>query len=219
MTDKRLKILFIYFSFTNQVHKVVEVMSEVLRADGCDVNHARVEFVDPRYHGVFSAFPLRNAWLQLSSMLLPQLRRMTGEITVPQEMLEGDYDLICFGSPTWWLTTNMPIRSFLESRAAAKVLNGRKFAAFVVCRRYWKENLKTVKRLGTKNGGHYVAGTHFTFAGRQVASLLSFISYMGTGTNKPRYLGMKIPPTNLQPNFQTGAIEFAKSLVKYIGHD
>jgi hypothetical protein len=145
-------------------------------------------------------------------MLLPQMRRATGEIHVPQDILEGEYDLVCFGSPTWWLTTNMPVRSFLKSEAAARLLKGRRFAAFVVCRRYWQENLETVKRLGIENGGEYVGGAHFTFAGGQVTSLLSFISYMGTGTNEQRYLGLKIPPTNLKADYLSGAETFANTL-------
>jgi hypothetical protein len=212
MTSKNPKILFVYFSFTNQTHKVVEAMSEVLRAKGCNVSLARIEFTDPRYAGIFSKFPLRHAFLQLISMLPPQLRRATGEIHVSQDKLEGEYDLVCFGSPTWWLTTNMPVRSFLKSEAAAQLLKGRRFAAFVVCRRYWRKNLETVKRLGIENGGEYVGGAHFTFAGGQVASLLSFISYMGAGINKPRFLGLKIPPTNLKADYLNGAETFANSL-------
>jgi hypothetical protein len=212
MTSKSPKILFVYFSFTNQTHKVVEAMSEVMRAKGCEVSHARIEFTDPRYRGIFSKFPLPHAFLQLISMLPPQMRRATGEIHVPQDILEGEYDLVCFGSPTWWLTTNMPVRSFLKSEAAARLLKGRRFAAFVVCRRYWQENLETVKRLGIENGGEYVGGTHFTFAGGQVTSLLSFISYMGTGINKQRYLGLKIPPTNLKADYLSGAETFANTL-------
>ncbi len=208
------KILFVYFSFTQQTQKVVEVMSDVLRAKGCSVSQARIEFTDERYAGVFSNFPLRRAFLQLISMFPPQLRRATGEIRIDHEILAGDYDLICFGSPTWWLTTNMPMRSFLKSDAAARLLKGRRFGAFVVCRRYWKNNLETVKRLGIANGGDYVGGTYFTFAGGQVASLLSFVSYMGAGINKPRYLGLKIPPTNLKPDYSIGAEAFADSLAE-----
>jgi hypothetical protein len=73
------KILFVYFSFTNQTRKVVEAMSDVMRAKGCVVSHARIEFTDARYAGVFSKFPLRRAFLQLISMFPPQLRRAAGE--------------------------------------------------------------------------------------------------------------------------------------------
>jgi len=40
--------------------------------------------------------------------------------------------------------------------SVGKALDGKRFAAFVVCRRCWSINLKTVRKLGTANGGDYV---------------------------------------------------------------
>jgi hypothetical protein len=81
----------------------------------------------------------------------------------------------------------------MKSETAARLLDRKRFATFVVCRRYWRNNLKTMKKLGTKQGGEYVNGIHFTFAGRQVRSLLSLLSYLGKGENRERYLGVRIP--------------------------
>ena len=89
--------------------------------------------------------PFKHRYLDLFRMLPPQLRRATGEIRIPAQAESGDYDLVVIGSPTWWLTTCMPIRSYLKSDAAAKLLKGKSVAGFVVCRRYWKNNLKTVQ--------------------------------------------------------------------------
>ena len=47
----------------------------------------------------------------------------------------------------------MPIRSFLKSDEAGRLLSGKRFAAFVVCRRYWGINLRSVEELGTRRGG------------------------------------------------------------------
>ena len=106
--------------------------------------------------------------LDIFGMMPAQLRGATGEIRIPEEASEGEYDLICIGSPTWWLKTSVPIRSFLKSDSAAQVLGGTRFAAFVVCRRYWSVNLKAVRTLGVAQGGEWVNGTHFSFAGGQV---------------------------------------------------
>ena len=72
--------------------------------------------------------------LDLLWMLPSQLRRATGEIRIPEEAREGKYDLVCIGSPTWWLTTCMPIRSFMKSDAAARLLRQKRFAAILICR-------------------------------------------------------------------------------------
>ena len=106
----------------------------------------------------------------------------------------------------------MPIRSYMKSDAAAKLLNGKSVAAFVVCRRYWKNNIKTVRRWPKGTAPRPSETTHFAYLGGQVRSLLSLISYLGTGEYHERYLGMKIPPTNLQPEGDDAARAFAATL-------
>jgi hypothetical protein len=78
-------------------------------------------------------------------MLPARFRGATGEIRIPDDALEGKYDLVCIGSPTWWPKTSVPVRSFLKSDAARRPLSGKRFAAFVVCRRDWSINLRTVR--------------------------------------------------------------------------
>ena len=145
-------------------------------------------------------------------MIPAQLRGATGEIRIPDAAREGSYDLVCIGSPTWWMKTSVPIRSYLKSDAAGQILGGKRFAAFVVCRRYWGINLRAVKKLGTAKGGSYVDGAHWAFAGGQIKSLLSLLSYLGTGENRDEYLGVKIPPTNLRSDDLEQAREFASRL-------
>jgi hypothetical protein len=76
-----------------------------------------------------------------------------------------------------------------------------------------------VKKLGTERGGEYVDGIHFSFAGGQVRSLLSLLSYFGKGENRERYLGVKIPPTNLKPDYLEQAQAFATGLADGLVHD
>jgi menaquinone-dependent protoporphyrinogen IX oxidase len=205
-------ILFVYFTYTKQTLKVVEAMSEVLERRGCDVHRAVIEFDEPRYAKRFETFPMPHPFREVLGMIPAELRRRPAKIGIPETITQREYDLVVIGSPTWWLSTNVPIRSFLESDVAARVLDQRRFAAFVVCRRYWKHNFKTVKRLGTKRGGVFLDGVHFRYQGGQVRSLLSLISYLGSGQNRERYLGVKIPPTNLQEHHLEQARGFARAL-------
>src|SRR6266566_3124068 len=205
-------VLFVYYTHTQQSLRVAEAMAGVLRERGCDVTLAGVEFTDPHYARKFGRFPFRHAVLDLLTVLPAQTRRATGQIRIPDAARAGDYDLVCFGSPTWFFTTNMPLRSYLKSAEAGKVLAGKRFAAYVVCRRYWSINLKEVRKLGTAQGGAYAGGTHFQFAGGQIRSLLSLLSYFGTGEMRERVLGVRIPPTNLKPDFTGQAQAFANKL-------
>jgi hypothetical protein len=149
---------------------------------------------------------------EVVGMIPAELRRRPGEIRIPDVVTERAYDFVCIGSPTWWLSTNVPIRSFLESDTANQVLDGKPFTAAVACRRYWRHNLKTVRRLGTKRGGTFVDGIHFRYEGGQVRSLLSLLSYLGSGEYRKRYLGMKIPPTNMRDYHLEQAQTFASGL-------
>ena len=212
-------VLLLYYTYTKQALRVADVMAETFRARGFDVQQAAIEFADSRYAGRFAQFPLQHPYIDLFGMLPPQLRRATGEVRVPDIVTRGTYDLICIGSPTWWLTTNMPVRSFLKSGAASQLISGKRFAAFVVCRRYWRNNMNTVRRLGMKQGGIWLGGIHFTYAGGQVRSLLSFISYVAKGENRARYLGVSIPPTNLRPGYELEAGRFADRLADRLEAD
>jgi flavodoxin len=207
------RVLFVYYSHTKQAERVCDAMADVFRARGCEVSKAGIEFTDPHYAKNFKEFPFRHAVFGILPLLWPQLRRKTGQIGIPEAAKQGDYDLVCFGSPTWFFTTNMPLRSYLTSDEARTVLAGKPFAAYVVCRRYWSVNLKEVRKLGTALGGRFVDGIRFTYEGGQIRSLLSLLSYFGKGEMRERSLGIRIPPTNLKPDFGDQAQAFANKLV------
>lgn len=212
----RPEVLIVYYTYTKQTLKVLESTAEVLRARGCEVTFAPIEFTDPRYAARFDEFPMPHPFLEVLGMIPAELRRRTGKISIPDVVTQRDYDLILFGSPTWWLSTNVPIRSFLQSETAGRVLNGKPFAAAVACRRYWKHNLKTVRRLGVERGGSFLDGVHFAYEGGQVRSLLSLISYLGSGEYRDRYLGLKIPPTNVRDYQLQTAREFGDRLANHL---
>src|SRR3954471_1779852 len=210
--ETRTRILFVYYSHTQQAKRVCDAMAEVLRGRGCEVTQAGIEFTDPKYAKNFTTFPFKHAVFSILPLLWPQLRKKAGQIRIPDAAQAGDYDLICFGSPTWFFRTCMPMRSYLRSDAAKMVLSGKPFSAYVVCRRYWSVNLRAVSRLGTTAGGTYLEAVRFTYEGGQVRSLLSLLSYLGSGEMRERALGIKIPPTQLKPGFAARAAGFASQL-------
>jgi hypothetical protein len=210
--DKKPRVLFVYYSHTQQAERVCDAMADVLQARGCGVTKASIEFTEPKYVERFSRFPFRHAVFDILPLLLPQLRRKTGQIRIPDEAKQGDYDLVVLGSPTWFFMTAMPLRSYLKTDEARAVMAGKPFSAYVVCRRYWHWNLNEASRLGVEAGGRYIDGIHFTYKGGQIRSLLSLLSYFGKGEMRERSFGIKIPPTNLQPDFGDQAEAFANAL-------
>lgn len=213
MNATKPKVLFVYYTYTNQTQKVVDAMSEAMHERGCEVVLAKVDLTDTRYTARFHEFPMPKPFRELVAMIPAEIFRKTGEISIPEEAKADDYDLVCIGAPTWWLSTDLPMRSYLESDAAGPVLKGTPFAPVVCCRRYYGHNLRTVKKLATKKGGKYLDGIHFAYQGGQIRSLLSLISYLGSGEYKERFHGVKIPPTNLQDDQLGTARDFANGLV------
>jgi len=217
MSATKPKVLLVYFTYTKQTLKVLEAMTETFEGRGWEVEHAAIELTDERYTARFHEFPMPHPYRELFGMIPAELRRTTGEIEIPEPARQGSYDLVCIGSPTWWLSTSVPIRSYLESEAAGKILGDTPFAPIVVCRRYFGHNLRTVKKLASRRGGRYLDGIHFAYEGGQVRSLLSLISYLGSGRYKERYLGMKIPPTNIRDFQLEAARKFVDGLVDRLG--
>jgi flavodoxin len=210
--SKKPTVVFVYYSYTQQTLRVVKTMAAVLRNRGVEVALAGIEFTDPDYADRFDVFPLRRPFLDVVGMIPSALRRTTGTIRIPAVVTDWEFDLVCIGSPTWWFSPAMPIRSFLNSKTATKILKGKRFSVAVLCRRYWKHNLKTVQRLGIMSGGNFVGGIHFAYEGGQLRSMLSLISYLASGEYRPRYLGVKIQPTNLREYQLEQAQIFANEL-------
>lgn len=210
--DRPRRVLLLYYSYTGQARKVLGAAGEVFRERGWEVHSAPILFTDPRYADRFSRFPMNHMWRDFLSMLPAQTLKATGEIRTPDEVRRTDYDLICIGSPTWWRDVSMPLRSFLRSAEARPLLNGKPFAVFVVCRRYWKENLNAVRKLAEKAGGRYEGGIHFGYPGDQVRSMLALTSYLGSGEYREKYLGVRLPATNISADQLDEARRFAADL-------
>ncbi|OBH82984.1 flavodoxin [Mycobacterium sp. E2989] len=215
----RRRVLLLYYTFTGQTLAVLDAAAGVFGERGWEVHRAPITFTDRRYAERFSLFPLRHAALDLLSVLPAQLRRATGEIQTPDEVRDASYDLICIGSSTWWFTMNMPMRTFLKSDEARILLAGKPFAAFCVCRRYWRGNFAAVRRLGERLGGRYAGGVHFEYLGGQIASGLSLMSYLRSGRYRNRYFGLRIPATNVQPYQLEQTRIFARSLADRLAAD
>ena len=209
----RPRVLIVYHSVTNQSTRVVHAIAEELRARDCEVKTAMIEFTDQRWAPHLHQFPMKRPMAQLATILPAQLRHKTGEIVTPPEAQTGDYDLVLIASPTRRIQTSMPIRSYLESPAARVILDGKPFATVSVSRRYFGFNLRQQQKLAEKNGGRFTDKTHFVSAGGQVKSMMSWPGYTKHGEPLKRSMGLKLPPPNLQPDFDEQAKNFADGLV------
>src|SRR5437763_12818425 len=93
-TPSRPRVLFVFYSYTQQTRKVVQEMADVLRERDCEVEQAAIEFTDARWAKRFASFPFRHLYRDLFGMIPAQLRGATGEIQIPDRAQRGDYDLV-----------------------------------------------------------------------------------------------------------------------------
>src|SRR5947209_13675821 len=101
-TSAKPSVLCVYYSYTNQTKKVLDAMADVLRANGCDVTFALIEFTDPRYATRFKEFPMPRPFRELVAMIPSEARDKPVQIEIPDAVTEGEYDMVVLGAPTWW---------------------------------------------------------------------------------------------------------------------
>jgi len=213
MTSEAPKVLIVYYSFTKQTQLAAQIMADRLTERGAAVTTSSIEFTDAHYGKNFSKYPMDRPLPKIFGMLPAQTRKKMGTINVRAEANSDEFDFIIVGSPTWWLTTCMPVRSYLHDPSAKTALNGKPFAAFSVSRRYWKGNIQTIEALGEKNGGQWQGETHFVAYGNQVMSMWSWLAFMRNHAKaRSRSLGKKLPPPNLKSNYEEQAIGFVDEL-------
>jgi hypothetical protein len=213
MTSEAPKVLIVYYSFTKQTEHAAQTMASRLTQRGATVTTSNIEFTDAHYGKRFGKYPMDFPLPKIFSMLPAQARKKTGTIKVPAEAISDGFDYVIVGSPTWWLTTCMPVRSYLHDPASRKALDGKSFSGFSVSRRYWKGNMHTIESLGEKNGGKWEGETHFVAEGNQVMTMWSWLAFMRNHAKaKDRSLGKKLPPPNLKSDYEEQAKSFVDDI-------
>ena len=103
-TATKPSVLMVYYSYTHQTEKVIELMAEVLRDRGCETTLAPIEFTDPRYQKRFKQFPMPRPFLEVVAMIPAELGHKRAQIGIPDVVTERSYDFVVIGAPTWWLS-------------------------------------------------------------------------------------------------------------------
>ena len=205
------RVLVVYYTFSKQTERVADVLARDTRNSVAPTSR-RPASSSPteRWAKRFEKVPMRFPIVHIVGMLPAQIRQATGEIRIPPEAQDGDYDLVVIGSPTWWF--RVACRSVrTSSRPRARPSSpAQRSLAYTTSRRYWKRNLGDMRRFGEADGGTWVGGTHFVAVGNQVQSMLSWLGFMSGFTYFDNVL--RLPPTNLPPGFEAQARQFADTL-------
>jgi protein-tyrosine phosphatase len=208
-----MRCLLIYYSFTGQAQRAVEAAAREIGGAGSEAVTCRIDFAaeEARLRRPLSLVDIKR-WTTAASRgdRLPIRYE-------PPGCLEGSYDLVFVFSNTWQKSPATPIRSFLESPDAARVLSGRPFAVVVVCRRLWENNLAVVRRLGEAAGGSYVDALAVIHNGGNAGSLVQTTTYMmGSGTGRRHLLGVPLPEYGLSPESLDKIAPFTRRVLERV---
>ena len=184
------RALLIYYTFTGEAKRAIDLASAELAASGFDVSTARVDFADEALRLKRPASPATiKRWCDAA-----ESGQRFPVIVEPANALNGNYDLVCIFTNTWQHHPCVPIRSVLALPEMKTALSGKPFAVYVVCRRLWENNLKIVREEAEQSGGRYVGGEHFDHFGSNIGSLIRTVTYsMTSGGKVARFLGIRLP--------------------------
>ena len=144
----------------------------------------------------------------------PQVLRRKCLFSLPADIFEQPFNLVCVGSPTWWLQPAIPVTSLLRSESGLRLLNGRPFCVFAVARSFWRLNAWRVAALGKRCGGRHVGSRGFVFPGNQLQSFAALAGYLATGESPTRFWGMRVHPYGLTAAAVEAARAFASDLAE-----
>ena len=204
-----MQALLVYYSFTDQARIAVDIVSETLRQRGVKSETLRIDYKDP------SQRPTRplpfSEQVKLGDMA--QRRQTVPIVLDAPERLQSRYDLIVLFSNTWKFHPSVPVQSFLASPEASALLRDTPFAVVVVCRGFWRRNLRLVREQAEAHGGRFVGGEGFGFAGGWLSSTIQSIRYVARkGVAERRWGLIRLPPFGLSPYAKTALRAFADRL-------
>jgi hypothetical protein len=208
-----MKCLLLYYSFTGQASRAVDAAAEACRTAGWAAVTCRVDFSD-------AANQLRRP------LSISDVKRWTAAASQgvsmpiacdPPGALQTEYDLVCIFSNTWQSHPCVPIKSFLEGADARRLLAGKPFAVYIVCRRLWEKNLEIVRAMAEAAGGKFIDGKAFTHPGGQLGSLIQTTSFvMRKGAGWKRFFGLPLPKFGLSDEMIAAAGTFTREVLARI---
>lgn len=204
------RVLLVYYSFTDQARIGAELAAEELRARGDEAVLVRIDFADPAQR-LRRPLPFKGGQTHWGN--LAEQRVTVPVVSDDPQALQSRYDLVLLFSNTWKFHPSVPVQSFLATPEAALVLRDTPFAVIVICRGFWKKNLRIVRALAEKLGGRYVDGAGFGFAGGWLTSTVQSVRYVaGQGESERRWGLLPLPPFGLSPEAKQQLRAFVRNL-------
>ena len=183
MTKK--KVLVVYYTQSGQLKDIVDSVCTPLHKDF----DFTFEELKPR-----PAFPF--PWKELS--FYQAFPESVQEIPCELEEFSFDptenFDLIILAYQPWYLSASIPFTSFLQTKEAARVLNGKPVITILGCRNMWAMAHERVKRRIADHGGNLIGNIALVDRHHNLVSVVTIVRWMLKGQQHGKGLYGKLFP-------------------------
>lgn len=171
------KVLVIYYTQTGQLSSAVKATLEPLQNDPEFEIHfeeiiPKVKYPYPwKYVEFFDIFPE-------TVMAIPcELEPISFNPTI-------NYDLIVIAYQPWFLSICVPINSFLQSKAAQNIVNGKPVITIIACRNMWLMAQEKMKKSLIEKNATLVGNITFVDKSANLISLITVLAFLLGGVKK-----------------------------------
>ena len=176
------EILVIYYSQTGQLFDILKNIASKISGENINISYCEIipkkKFPFPwKQEEFYGAFP--ETFLQIPTSLE----------TIPQEILQKNYDLVILGYTTWYLTPSIPINSFLKSEEAKILLANTPVVTVSASRNMWIMAQEKVKKLLVANKARLVGNIALVDRNLNHISVITIVHWL-MGGKKTKMLGI-----------------------------
>jgi hypothetical protein len=139
-----IKVLIIYYSFTQQTRILVKQFAAGLKEQKIDCTLERLVPVKPY------PLPFPSNWKLFTAMVETFLLRRMAIKSLSEDCF-GNYDCIILAGPTWSYHASGPVLDFLD-RYGEELCRNQMVVPLISCRSYWRIHLWGLKRALAKCG-------------------------------------------------------------------
>lgn len=179
------KALVVYYTQTGQLKTIVDSICDPL-LDDFDLYY---EVLKPE-----PAFPF--PWHDMT--FYQAFPESVQEIPCKLEPLSFDpdmnFDLVILAYQPWYLSPSIPFTSFLQTEAAAKVLQGKPVITIIGCRNMWVMAHERVKNRIRTMGGKLIGNIVLTDPNKNLVSVVTIVRWMLKGERHGKGLYGKLFP-------------------------
>lgn len=127
---------------------------------------------------------------------------------------EEDFDLIILGIQVWYLSPSIPVGSFLQSKAAGKVMKGKPVITIQGVRNMWTMSNERVKKRIIENGGKLIGNIVLNDPYPNLVSVVTIVRWMMKGERQGKgFISRLFPRSGVPEKDVNEAVRFGKTIV------